>query len=158
MELEDRLASVAGKMSTVRFPGAGMDYGWDARAEGESLVFSLGGLTLRVSQFKLVDPKFRDGPYRAVDAEMGVRYYFYEADVDWRLGDEHGKGHCILANSLQREIVANRVGIGFASQVNRLLAELDKVLANRHEAELLGEREPTERSFGEDRMPKERIF
>lgn len=125
---------------------------------GEALSFTLGDLTLRVSEFALVPSDYREPGF---SMRRDVREAFYRAKITWKLGDKSGGAdEVILGHWASRDrVVVGMDNITYDERTQSLLSALDQVIGRIYGAELLEPATPVKaREYPEDYRTGGKIF
>lgn len=148
-DIASKLEAIAANIAQLTFNpgGSNVTFRFTARRQNHSLVFTHGGIRVKVNEFKLVDAdrklEARGVPYPVIGGNA-IRRYFYQGTVDWQVKDKaKGKGDCILGFWHSREEVLRGLETPSAeySTINHLLHTLDAQLGGLFHTGLL-ERQP----------------
>jgi len=158
-ELAGKLDALAREVGRIKFSLDGSnlsEFTFEASRENHTLVFRHGGIEVAVKNFELVDAeqwaKTEDYRYPATSGKFGIRYYFYKADVSWKVAKAEGKGRIALGFWGHREKLLSGLGTSRERDViDTLLNTLDKTAAHLYHTSLIEPVKAEERSYPEDR-------
>jgi hypothetical protein len=157
-DLGEKLDTIVKIMGRIKFSPTGSnldEFCFEASRQGHSLTFKFGDMRVKLSEWELVPGDFQDGSYEAVDWSIRVRYYYYQALVEWRAGRVMGKGKCVLGYWRSRERLLAPSGSSRERDViDALLQTLDRQLAYLFHTSLLGEQQAVPRKYPEDQRTR----
>ncbi|MCJ7575171.1 MAG: hypothetical protein MUO80_00535 [Dehalococcoidia bacterium] len=157
-DLVGKLDTLAREVSRVKFSPDGSklsEFTFEASRENHTLVFRHRNIEVKVGKFEPIDAekwaKREDYRYPATSGKFGIRYYFYEADVHWKVAKTEVKGRIALGFWGHRDKLLSGLATSRERDaIDALLSTLDKVAARLYHTGLIAPVKAEERSYPED--------
>ncbi len=129
------------------------EFCFQVNRQNHSLIFRHGNIEVKVDGFKLVDFDNWVGKQYPPVSRQGIVSYYYEAKVEWQVGDKKGGGKGALGYFGDRRKILKSLPATLREYdvIDSLLATLDKVMGRLFHTELLTKEKAVPRQYPEDR-------
>lgn len=155
--IQQRLQTIAKRLSGQQVSGLVGDYRVEAIGKGETLKIIVADIKLDFSDFGLVPREFGKSPYRAISGD--VRNYYYSSNVQWQVGKSKGKEKDVILGFWQsREKLSRGMTQVQQAIVSSLLSLIDRTISGLYGTAFLGPRAAVSREYPEDTSKGVRSF
>lgn len=155
--IQQRLQTIAKRLSGQQVSGLVGDYRVEAVGKGETLKIIVADIKLDLSDFGLVPRDFGRSPYRAVSGD--VRNYYYSADIQWQVRNaKNRETDVILGFWRDREKLSRGMTQVQQAIVSSLLSLIDRTISGLYGTAFLGPRAAVSREYPEDSAVRVKEF
>ena len=160
-EVEHKLGLAAIVLAGLKFTqGSNLDiYSYEVSQTGHMLTFTHGPLSLHLHGWKLVDRKAALHCGQAVDESIGIRYWYYSANVEWKYGKHKGSAKAVILDSSEDRGRVTMPHIDNAqAEAYDILQQTGKALRDLFHTELFEPEKAVKRYYSEDMRSRIKEF